>query len=654
MKRWAAVVLMAALGCGPPATEEPVGAHPEPPPPDEAAPQLLQCRASSQVFARRTLGWLHGRGPLGAGEVVALGQIIDALEQPPDAAVGTGRRAAAFAMLGGSTWRRRWQAEIFELLRVRRDGHRVLLACHGETGPAAQSPALAQFVLEAPPTRAFAGGPWTMRDLVESSLRADDLRPILFADLLTRMTGPVDDANTSPDDLEAARRTNLARNFEAVYLGRRAECRSCHNDEYSVTDHPDPALDRSWPVVVGLDRLALPTDEEELGAVFRYEGFAGEGLAPWGAQGCGTIAEHREGDPFGDTAFLGGPLPPGAQAVDLQQRLARGLSALHERGWTTAPTDGEQALAQLVVLHWVDGLWASASGHRLTLDHGYPRSQAAAQRLDRLARVLVDSEYSLRSVLVEIAVDLSLDQASPAACEGEAPLGLPPLFDPFREANGPAHVVHRRDPLLLIDEAHRLFGRALPGQIIGQSGFDSAVVGALGTYLRDVAPGHDSVDLLGVLAWEVAVVEYAQAGADPAVTGEGPSVFEIIDAAEAESELTVGQLAEALRDRVVAEPIADDTERELVVELLGLPWERPVIQVDPGELRAAMLRYVRALLASPQFLLTGAFATPAETTAPSWQHPDASIRAACERWAPRMLGPEGPWACDDDGLQLDP
>ncbi|MCH9680349.1 MAG: hypothetical protein K0V04_02860 [Deltaproteobacteria bacterium] len=620
------------------------GLDPSPPTHDPAAVEA--CRGDAESFVMRSMPLLHGRRPLGSTEVRVLGNVVEQLE----ARGRDGRHVLARALADGDDYRRRWGSVLLDLLGTHRDGHRALGGCYGQRGPAAESDALARFVLAHPPEDAFAGGPFSMRDLIESSLRADDLRPVLRADLLVRMVLPIDDANTSPDDLERARRTNFGRGFEAVYLGRRFECLACHRDEASVTDHPDPALDRFWPVAQGLERLVYSADEDSLHAGFRFEGFADGEVEPWGLQGCGAIVVGRDDDPMPAAAYLAGPLPSGAHALDVQARLDAGLERLAERGWSDAPTDADQALGQLVVLNLVDGIWAAATGHRLTLDHGAPRNAAQAERLRVLAIAFVEAGYSLRAVLIAIAADPAIDQAVPSRCEVDGPEPLPPLFDPFTDENGVGHRVHRRDPFALYDEAHRVIGRALPGMVVHQPGFDAERVASLGAHLDESRPGHDGLDLLGSLTWERALVSLPQA--PPQLPSPGPSVAldELIEAAGRDPATTVGDLMVAVKDRVLTEPEVDAEERALVETLVGQPWARPTAQLDAPTLHAIAWRYARALMATPAFLLQGLEHAPGGRS-PRLRTDATDPAKLCAYWAPRLL-PGEPWTCTDFGVAV--
>ncbi|MEX1364224.1 MAG: hypothetical protein AB1Z98_13950 [Nannocystaceae bacterium] len=633
------------LACG----GDGLGAQAEPaaqPEADDSATVVEACRADAESFVLRTMPLLHGRRPLGTSELRVLAGVVDQLEVRGR----DGRRAVAGALADGDDYRRRWTSVLLDLLRTRRDGHRALGACYGRRGPAADSEAVARFVLDHPPEHPFPGGPFSMRDLIESSLRADDLRPVLRADLVVRMTLPIDDANTTADELERARRIDFGRAFEAVYLGRRFECLSCHRDDASVTDHPDPQLDRFWPVARGLERLVVPADEQAMHAGFRWEGFGDGELAPWGLEACGKIEPGRDDDPLPTEAALAGALPPGAHVLDIQARLDEGLRRLTADGWSDAPADAAQALAQLVVLNLVDGLWAAATGHRLTLDHGTPRNAAQAERLRSLAIALVRSGYSLRAVLVEIAADPRVDQAVPAECELEGPEPLPPLFDPFVDENGAGHLVHRRDPFALYDEAHRVLGRELPGLVVHEPGFDAERVGSLGAHLDQSRPGHDGLDLLGALSWEQALAALPDAPVSAPMSGPSSTLDDLVDAARQDDALTVGDLMIAVKDRVLTEPQIEDDERVLVQTLVGQPWTRPAAQLDASTLRAAAWRYARTLMATPSFLLQGL------EQAPPGESPrlrPRGIRPAvlCSYWAPIVL-PSEAWSCTDLGIVL--
>jgi hypothetical protein len=214
--------------------------------------------------------------------------------------------------------------------------------------------------------------------------------------------------------------------------------------------------------------------------------------------------------------------------------------------------------------------------------------------------------------------------------------------------------VHRRDPFALHDEAHRVLGRALPGLVAGEAGFEAERVDALGAYLEESRPGHEGLDLLGALTWERALEALPSAPAavrDPAADPE-PTVTldELVTAAHDDPSLTVGDLLIATKDRVLADPHVDPEEQALVEVLVGQPWSRPAHELPAAALHAIAWRYARALLATPSFLLAGLERAP-EGDPPRLWPAHARPAALCAHWGPRVL-PGERWTCTDRGLAL--
>jgi hypothetical protein len=594
---------------------------------------------------QRALPALQGRRPYGVREVRLLADIVDQL----DAAGADGRRLVAEGLAQGPGFARRWTLALADHLGAIRSGHRHRPRCLGRATAAGDDPALAAFVRDHDPEDMSEAPGWTMTDLYASALALDDLRPLLRAHLLVRAASPIDGNNVDPADLEAARRRNFAAGFEARLLGRRRECVACHADEASVTDADDPAADRFWPLAAGWDRAVfgeLPPDDAALDAVFRHAGAVGGPLAPWGVSAdCVTLAPGRDGDLLGVPAHLAGELPPGATVLDLDRRLRAGMDALVAAG-LAADLDPPRALAAEVAAHLADGAWAEVAGAPLTLAHGHPRSAAARDVLAGLTAALVDGGFSPRALAVAVVTHPALDVAD--ACDA----ALPPLLDPWAPAGAATDRVHRPSPWLLLDTAHHALGWPLARAWSWPYGYpDEPLLARLGVALDEVELGARSSDLVGQLAWEATYAPGRDPGlGDPAT--EPDWVDRLLAVAAADPGATLGDLAAACADRLLAEPDLSRGTADAHAAVLGHALATRAADLDPAELDAAVRRLVGALLATPQFLLHGRAPPPAQG-APRLVVPGADTRALCEAHARTLLDP-GAWtiACDDAGARV--
>ncbi|MCB9755991.1 MAG: hypothetical protein H6713_39220 [Myxococcales bacterium] len=647
--------------------------------PASARRDATGCLADDEAFVHRALARLQGRPPRGVREARVLADYVAQL----DAAGLDGRRLLARGLTDDPRFVQRWRVVLEELIELPRGGGRGMTMCHGPARAAGEDAALAEHVRDHDPDEAF-GEPWGLGDLIESSLRLDDVTPALRARLLTRMIAPIQGNNVTAEELERARRTNFGRSFEALLLGRRGECLACHNDEASVTDHADPALDRFWPHPARLDRAVYGDSrgraEEEVHAAFRYAGFADDGwLAPWGARDCGALAPGYEGDLLEVPAYLAGPLPAGATALDVEARLRLGLERLRDDGPVTAAADAaptpEEALAMMVAMRLVDSAWAQLAGARLTMAHGYPRNEGQRDALLELTARFVDSGFSPRTLAVELVVHPALNQAPAGECaagsrlpEGDASAPLPALFDPYaperdpeRPGNGLGDALHRRDPWALLDRASQALDWATPGRFPYPYAWeDEALLRGLGARLSEEELGQRGLDWGALLMWESRAAE----GLDPGFAGprhaalegagEGDLVDRLLDHADAQARASFGELAAALADRVLGAPAIASEERALLEALTGMSWETSVHARARGELEDAARRVVGALLATPEFMIAGLYPSPQDET-PRLVLPEDTTRALCERRLPALLAsvPDAPgFRCDDDGVTL--
>jgi hypothetical protein len=617
---------------------------------DEAAPtappaEAPTCPGETAAFIQRALPLLQGRRPFGVREVRLLADIADQL----DAAGADGRRLVADGLARGPLYARRWTHFLADHLGVIRSGHRHVTRCYGPRTPAGDGPELAAWVRDHDPRDMSPVPAWTMTDLLASALALDDVRPALRAHLLARMQAPIEGANVKAEDLESARRNNFATSFEARWLGRRRECLACHADDASVTDADDPASDRFWPVVPGLDAAVfgeLPPADPGLDAAFRVFGVINGDLAPWAISAdCVRLTAARKRDILREPGYLAGPLPNYPHVLDLDRRMRTGMADLADAGLPAADEAPRLALAAMIATHLADGVWTDMTGAPLTLPHGHPRSPAARDVLTDLTATIIDSNWSLRALVVAAATHPAQDLAAPTACD----VPLPPILDPWTQGNDPADLVHRPGPWLLLDSAHTALGWPPAQMFPWPFGYpDETFLSRIGVALDEVELGLRSTELVAQLAWEA---RYAP-GVDPdlgEVATPGPDWISRLLATPAPG-ATLADLAIALTDRLLAEPDLSQEQADAIATLLNYPLTTPLADLDPATVESLARRLAGALLTTPQFLLHG-LPPPPQQGAPRLVTPESTTRALCEAHAD-LLAPPWTITCDDHGARV--
>ena len=639
------------------------------------------CDAGDWAWAARTLTLLQGRRPEGSAELRLL---TDAVAQL-DAAGLDGREIVARGLAEGKHYYRRWEHFFYAQAHVNRIDARLNLACYAVGSEAGDSADLAAFVRDHaatdPPFEATGVAPPTMQDLLRSSLRLDDLRPWYRAELWARMARANTGANVGVTELDVLRRTQYGELFESGYLGRDTECLQCHNSEFAVTYVPvDPALNRHWAIPGLFERAIWGASDgrplDELHAVFRHEGFVGRGdFRPWGlSAGCGLFAADRGGDVVGTSAYLAGELPPGATVADLEPKLRAGMDRVVNPGLSIGDdesVDPDEAMAYLLGVEVANAVWAEATGHRLTLSHGFARNAEQRELLQDLAETFIDSGYAPRELLVEVVTHPWFNLDAPATCGAAYP--LPPIHAPFSpeeedptaRGNGLGDQVHRLSGWVLLDTVAQTMWWDRPQRF----GFGPnprparlELLEALGVFVKDARPGGKSLDVQSLLAWE----EATALGVDPGLSGdcagpllgacpqEGDYVDALIDEARLR-DATVRDVFATLTDRIHVADLGSARELELLAQLGGLDPDRPVVDADPGALQQGTRRVAGVLLNAPQFMLEAVPRTPPAAPAPLTV-PGTDSESLCLALAPTIAAAVGDrsrgYRCDEGQLRI--
>jgi hypothetical protein len=685
----AASLLGGCGGCGDPSSAPDAGVDPF---------TYDQCDSDTEAWVKNAYLAIVGHRPRGQAEVdvyVALHDQIAALAEADATAIDP-KAAVAAAMAAEPGYLARWTSHFLDALRVPRVDDQAMEECYGERRRASPTDQLAAHVRDHPPTAAGPGGAFTLLDLVESALVLDDVTPIYRGHLFALVNFPIPAANVPPVEAELARREDFGQVFDSAYLNRDLVCLQCHNSQVSVTDHDDPELDRHWPLA-GLFEASLygassGIDAARAHAVFRFDGFAagpfGDGpRRPWSwSSVCGSFSSAVGDDPAGIEGRFGGLSGRRLTVYDLDAALARGVDAL--RGGALIVGGGgeiaepDHALAFLVAATIVEGVWKEVVGTGLTISNYFPRNAAMRDTLDDLTSRFIASGYSVRALVTAIVSSDWFSRRLPEEACGDGPYAYPNVYDPWvisdddeaRRGNGPGDAVAAVSARTLIRTAHAALEWAEPGNLDFPPGDGGFCVGlscpqlenacqfgfccdtfqaqcfgegggtdelgfqqGIGAFLKNGDRGFRGLDFQARLVWE----DRFAGCADPA--GGDDFIDQVIAAAAARADATVGDVIVAVKDRLIGEPGIDPArEATALAELFGGPLDRPASTVADLEARTRQLCGV--LLSSPQFVLSGVAGRGGEVprlTPPAWQS-----GPVCERVAPRIEQVGVAVACD--------
>lgn len=609
---------------GPAVVDEP-GTTPDPTDTVEpAAPET--CDAGDEAWVQRVFPLVLGRRAEGAAEVRMWTEMVRL----------RGRAETVRALSRDGAYQKHWKEFLQDTLKVARSGADVDADCWDNGDLAVHDGSLAEFVRDNASDAAAFGPAWNMADLTIDALVLDDMSVLYRANVFARTNYvPYCGNNTGPEQIEGERRVALGDDFLSTYTNRNLTCISCHNSEYSVTDDPDPKLDRTWGEPALFEKALFgdswgPGDVDGFYSAFKYEGviddpfnFGGGGAGlqynakPWGwAQSCGEFRrEPPEYDFLGvDSGYFLGEVDAATSLWELEGSLQAGIDDLGEHGLTVA-ADGtvapEQALAWLTAKNLVDQVWTVAFGRALTLPYGFSRNQAQAERLTALTEQFTETGWSLRELLVAIAMDPYFNAGLPTTCGGPA-YGMQPVVDPYSaddpnpeiQGNGPGDIVHRHRARTLLQSANHALGWPDPVEFFNSGfGFGSEeedLQESVGVFLSSAQAGFNGSDFQGLLAWEST---YGLCR-DPAVRND--MVTQVITAGTAQG-ATVEDAALAIKDRLIGRASWDDAGEITDVEaLLGTPLSTPMASLAVDSPVPRNLRLFCGLLTvSPEFQLAG-------------------------------------------------
>lgn len=610
--------------------------------------------AGDAAWVTRATLALLGRRPAGIREVRALVDLVTA----------TDRETVARVLMTQPQFEDRWIEWFIDDLRINRVGHKEHAKCFGQSALATSEEllALAQHIRESAPEEAGFGSPFTMRDALRASLRADDVSVMLRSFLFPMQSRPLlYCANLPPETMERSRRKELASRFSALYMQRTVSCLPCHNSQASVTDDEDPAVDRFWPVPgrfeEGLFGNSGGRSEEDLAAFFRSRGvISATALAsaeerkiwppdhaapvrPWGMSAdCSELylPGALEPDPYERPAWLIEE-PAGVASIwNIERHLRDGIEGLRAQGTLAfSPSEvwpGTWSLAYQTAQRLAQSVWQEVHGSPLTVGHHFPRNEQQRDTLWGLTNTLVESDWSLQALLLAVVTDPLFNPVAPDAStldEPWDPYTLPPVFDPWTRAaadpeqrnNSPGDMINRPSGHVMISMAGSALGWPTP------TGFPTTYeVGqylyAAGVYLSDTEPGFRGVGFQDRLTWEAVAGQCRPLPefVPPGCTSADCYVWspDWIDAlalaanaplAAGGADATVRDVVVALKDRLVTEPDLAPGEAELLAGLYEVPsLDTPLADAPGWEAKARA--HCSVLLNTPQFMLTGLAAAP--------------------------------------------
>ncbi|MEZ4450802.1 MAG: hypothetical protein R3B09_15080 [Nannocystaceae bacterium] len=653
------------------AAETETGDSGEPPPPTDVE-EL--CDAGDEAWVKRAVPLIQGRRPEGMREVRLLVAMIEQI----DAAGGDGREVVARGLASGDLYLQRWYDFFFEQLRINRIEVKANASCYGDQTGAAASSDLAAFIRDNDASADF-GTTFTFADVLESSLRLDDITPAYRADMFARMARPLTGANVTETELEIVRRANYGEIFETAYLGRRVGCLECHNSEESVTYSPDPATNHFWAIPGKFEAAIYGASkgrpEAEIYAAFRWSGFVSDqgGGRAWGMSGaCGRFVNGHSGDLLGDAGYLGGDLPSAPQLFDVDPKFRQGLQEIAEMGLVVGgdqSVDPDQALAFLLAANVTNRVWQAMMGYPLTLAHNFPRNAKQEEILQELAELFVAERYSVRELVTAIATHPYFNQASPDVCGSTSAYHLQPVWEPFSITSADPNIrlnsvgdrIQRYSAWVLVDSAARAMWWALPQRLGNDKPMQSyGFLRDLGIFVKDALPGFNGVDFGSMLTWE----QQLAAGNNPYFGGEctGPlggacSSFEWIELMlndGAMQGLLIRDAVVAIKDRLITEPeLYSEAEEDVIEALMGLSLDLKITDADSGQLEAAARRYAGLLLNTPQFMLAGVPSRDQDPAAdPKIAVAGTTTGELCQVLAPALLGDAWGWSCGDQGITV--
>ncbi len=384
-------------------------------------------------------------------------------------------------------------------------------------------------------------------------------------------------------------------------------------------------------------------------------------ILPWGmASACGTFIGPTA-TPI-DQAFveakLGNVTGYRTSMFDVTGSLRAGFNKLTVEG-LGADDDGniadpDKAFSYLVAMNIVEKVWREITGTPLTIANYFPRNAAARDQLQTLTDTFIKSGYSNKKLLSTIFASPYMNLAAPEAGCGTNPYGAPRIFDPWRTAEP----VAADQGNSISDSVQAISARTQARAAYGALGWSLAAYGSVqpnvsgygqnsvtppggvssgtlelqfqtetGYYLKASQPGFRGLDFQGRLGWED---RFAQCNKLFPLNANPDVIDNLVSQTKTPGTATLGDLVKVLKDRIMGTTVISSTEKPLMQSIAGSSFAADASTIQ--DLNGTLRRVCGAMIASPQFLLTGV--QPPDGTEVPAQTPAAySYQAMCTQLA---------------------
>ncbi|MBS2017728.1 MAG: hypothetical protein JST00_32925 [Deltaproteobacteria bacterium] len=584
--------------------------------------RLLDASDADVAWVTRILPVVLGRRARGPGELAALA----------NASANLGRNVVLEALMGSDEYVERWSAFMIERLKIGRDGSGWNQPnCYGTPlggGRAAWIDA-ARIVRNHPPATPVPAGTrdYDMADVIRGAVAADDLVPVYRGFMFTLTQ------TSTRNDFDGESRVERGDLYAQTFLNRSPACIACHHSGFSTSG---PA--RSW-VFPGGQSSASPRPPEHESKIFpgyamvetiKFQperwttAFAKPSdtstLVPFpgwedtraGTFSCGTYEAHTLGTSGSSNPSVArGLLSSTAGDQTIWQLDEAFMSGVDGAPYDTsadslAGMNGPRLAAHTLAAAFANEVWKEVMGRSLTLSNYLSRTPAQFGQLGSLASVVglpgprgrISLKAVLRSILRSAVFHGPTDQVTSKVFEPY----LGALTDPdFRSDR-----IHRHSADVLFRAAAYALGKSAPTSTpaftVGYPTQEEAR--ALGMGLSPLLRAEPVSSVEGMLAWEHGAASCAM------VPGRRDWIDGLASRAASDPSLTLRDVVDALKFRILSAPTTDDAERAAIAATLqfGSPdlSEAFATSAGPGARLVGLRRLCSVFMKTPDFMLDGA------------------------------------------------
>ncbi|MEZ4266232.1 MAG: hypothetical protein R3F39_07625 [Myxococcota bacterium] len=645
--------------------------------PDVVEPTGSECQlvdAGDEAWVRRAVQSILGRKPVGVREVVVLTEMVQAV----------GRRKVALALTHSDGYVTRWAQWLQDEVRVDRMPQAQKMDCFGPPLLPDDAGELSAWLRDRGPEESYAK-PFNMGDAMRSALRADDISVFYRVNLFPMLVRPLDYCvNVDPNDMERARRLDMGERYASIYMHRTVSCLGCHSATFAVTDSEEAAKDHHWPLPGIFEENLYGDDfgrpELEVFAPLRFDGVvsrksltdnaevtkapadSGPTETPWGMiSNCGEFIVEASitPDPLKTAGYFVEPQTATTNVRELERLLREGVDELAKAELPRISDEnvltGRSTLAYLLAARVTNQVFEEVYGRPLTMGHGFARNRDQRDTHLRYIKTLVQSGWSLRTLLAEMLAEpwAALVQDD-ATCANASPYALPPIFEPFSveeeepdvRGNGVGDLVHRVSGRVLVSMTTEALDWP-PTSEFPDSLEALALLRTSGTFVDDLMPASRGIDLQRYIQWEGLTRTCRSLGGAPTAD----RIDAIVEAVETSPGATLGDALSALKDVLLTAPAIDPEEAAALAEYLSVPS----LDVPPpadAELDALLRSTCGLLLITPQFLLEGA-PQPVGTDRPLLKLPGSDRETLCASFIPAMAAAGTTMTCLEGSPSFD-